>query len=148
MPAQSSTQRSVVLATFGFSEMSLTDSAQCQPAQSQTPRSVIQFWIYKKYSKLFRKINIQYGPQIPCRWRCSKTQNICWTSRSVSLLRVRLRAALANFGYSKILFPTLRSISLRRVTSFANISVKMKILVLFLLAYQEPRWVRFRKKML
>ena len=42
-----------VLATFGFSKNLIVDSAQCHPAQSPTPRSVGQFWIFEKYSIFF-----------------------------------------------------------------------------------------------
>ena len=42
-----------VLVTFGFSKNLIVDSAQCHPAQSPTPRSVGQFWIFEKYSIFF-----------------------------------------------------------------------------------------------
>ena len=95
-----------VLATFGCSEMSFTDSAQWKPAQSPTPRSVslrgvrlravfCQFWIFEKYSTLFRKINIWTPDSLYCRWRCSKTKKNSLTPHSVSLHRVRLRTVLA-----------------------------------------------------
>ena len=53
-----------VLDTFGFSENLIIDYAQCQPAWSPTPRSVSQFWIFRKFSQNISKIR-HMDPRFP-----------------------------------------------------------------------------------
>ena len=81
-----------VLATFGFSEMSFTDSAQCF--------SILDF--RKNFENISK--NLQIDPRFPGDWYVRKQNKLFDSAQCLPILDIR-----------KFIFLTLCSVSLRRV---------------------------------
>ena len=113
-----------VLANFGYSEKVILltpHSARCV-----TLSCVSQFWIFEKFSKIFRKINIWTLCRFPGDGgKCSKAENICLTLRCDRLRWGRLRAVtVSQFGIYPNLIFWLRALLACAKSLFSRISLR------------------------
>ena len=96
-----------VLTIFGFSEMLFNDCRGVSFRGVWLRAVLVNFGFFFKYLNFFRKIHIWTPDSLYCRVKLE--------TRKLFLLHT----VLANFGFSKIKFPTPRSLSLHRVRLLA-----------------------------